>query len=171
MANSLFHKLPDPVADASVKLRTCKCQVVGATAQCVDENNVIYGGLRKKNTKNIKQEMEDQNTARRKRDVQYTDKPTDEDFDMFMRLGTNEESLAKRIKRADSGWGPRKMSIENATRYCNETLAESTVAKLCKESADVDVENLISQCATDVSVSENSDMRIICMCNGTIRRE
>lgn len=97
--------------------------------------------------------MEEENETRRKREIRYTDNPTDEDFDMFMKLSIHDNVSDGRKRSKRSKWGQMQMSIENATRYCNQTLWESKVTKLCKESANVDVDNLISQCATDVAVS------------------
>ena len=87
--------------------------------------------------------------SRKKREirdiVEGSDDLTDEDFRLFHNFG--EIDHHKRSKRSVIS-----ISKENATRYCNEKLAETPVGKLCAKMG-TNVQALVNVCATDIEVS------------------
>ena len=78
---------------------------------------------------------------RQKRDIQFSDEPTDEDFHLFKRA-----PLRKRHKR-DSG----RISKENATYYCEEKISKTKIGKLCAK-LGINVQALVNVCSFDVEV-------------------
>ena len=79
---------------------------------------------------------------RQKRDIQFSDEPTDEDFRLFERT----LPLRKRHKRESE-----RISKENATYYCEEKIAESKIGKLCAK-LGINVQALVNVCSFDVEV-------------------
>ncbi|XP_067041993.1 von Willebrand factor D and EGF domain-containing protein-like isoform X3 [Acropora muricata] len=77
---------------------------------------------------------------RQKRDIQFSDEPTDEDFHFFERT----LPLRKRHKR-DSG----RISKENATNYCEEKISRTKIGKLCAK-LGINVQALVNVCSFDV---------------------
>lgn len=85
---------------------------------------------------------------RDKRDVHYSDDPTEEDFELFKQT----PQLRPRFRRAmQTG----KISKENATRYCAERISETEIGKLCAK-VGVNVQALVNICSADVEVSNLS---------------
>ena len=88
---------------------------------------------------------------RQKRDIQFSDDPTDEDFELF------KQTPPLRMRRRREA---EKISKENATYYCAEKISRTKIGKLCAN-AGVDLQALIDVCAIDVEVSkivENRDL-------------
>ena len=87
--------------------------------------------------------------SRKKREirdmVEGSDDLTDEDFRLY--YNSLETGNHKRSKRSVNS-----ISKENATRYCNEKLAETPVGKLCAKMG-TNVQALVNICATDIEVS------------------
>ena len=80
---------------------------------------------------------------RQKRDIQFSDEPTDEDFRFFERT----LPLHKRHKR-ESG----RISKENATYYCEEKISKTKIGKLCAK-LGINVQALVDVCSFDVEVT------------------
>ena len=87
--------------------------------------------------------------SRKKREirdvVEGSDDLTDEDFRLF--YNSLETDNHKRSKRSVNS-----ISKENATRYCNEKLAETPVGKLCAKMG-TNVQALVNVCSSDIEVS------------------
>ncbi|XP_068693084.1 von Willebrand factor D and EGF domain-containing protein-like isoform X2 [Montipora foliosa] len=77
---------------------------------------------------------------RQKRDIQFSDDPTDEDFVLFKR------TAAVRIRGRREA---EKFSKENATYYCAKRISETKVGKLCAK-VGVDLQALVDVCSMDV---------------------
>ena len=134
--------------------QSCSCsetQNDKHTDECVDGIPVVLaqgflnqgkaGERRKKCHKNI--------ALRKKREirdiVEGSDDLTDEDFRLF--YNSLETDNHKRSKRSVNS-----ISKENATRYCNEKLAETPVGKLCAKMG-TNVQALVNVCSSDIEVS------------------
>ena len=87
--------------------------------------------------------------SRKKREirdiVEGSDDLTDEDFRLF--YNSLETDKHKRSKRSVNS-----ISKENATRYCNEKLADTPVGKLCAKMG-TNVQALVNICSSDIEVS------------------
>lgn len=83
---------------------------------------------------------------RQKRDVHFSDDPTEEDYQLF----TQTRQLRSRLRR-EVPVGP--VSKENATRYCAERISETEIGKLCAK-VGVDVQALVNTCSDDLEVSK-----------------
>lgn len=81
---------------------------------------------------------------RDKRDIHYSDDPTEEDIKLFKQT----PQLRPRFRRAvQNGF----ISQENATRYCAERISETKIGKLCAK-VGVNVQALVNICSVDVKV-------------------
>lgn len=107
--------------------------------------DAAFPTLLRKNTRNLSPE---QLCDRDKRDVHYSDDPTEEDFQLFQQT----PQLRDRIRRG-APVGP--VSKENATRYCAERISETKIGKLCAKMG-VNVQALVNTCSADVEVSKES---------------
>ena len=134
--------------------QSCSCSKVQNdkhTDDCVDGIPVVFvqdflnqgkkGQRIKKCHKNI--------ASRKKREirdiVEGSDDLTDEDFRLFYNsLETHNHKRSKRLVNS--------ISKENATRYCNEKLAETPVGKLCAKMG-TNVQALVNVCSSDIEVS------------------
>ena len=83
---------------------------------------------------------------RDKRDIHYSDDPTEEDFELFKQT----PHLRDRIRREVI---PEPVSKENATRYCAERISETKIGKLCAK-VGVNVQALVNTCSSDIEVSK-----------------
>ena len=134
--------------------QSCSCskeQNDKHTDDCVDGIPVVFaqgffnqgkkGQTIKKCHKNI--------ASRKKREirdiVEGSDDLTDEDFRLF--YNSLETDKHKRSKRSVNS-----ISKENATRYCNEKLADTPVGKLCAKMG-TNVQALVNVCSSDIEVS------------------
>ena len=81
---------------------------------------------------------------RRKRDVYFSDDPTEEDMQSFKQTRFSHHRSRRDVLNG--------ISKENATRYCAERISETKIGKLCAK-VGVDVEVLVQVCAADVEVS------------------
>lgn len=79
---------------------------------------------------------------RQKRDIQFSDEPRDDDFQLFERTLL----LHKRHKRES-----RRISKENATHYCEEKISKTKIGKLCAK-LGINVQALVNVCSFDVEV-------------------
>ena len=89
---------------------------------------------------------------RQKRDVYYSDDPTEEDIYLFQQPS----QLQPRFKR-EVPFG--QVSKDNGTRYCSERISETEIGKLCAK-VGVDVQSLVNTCSADVEVSRIMLFRI-----------
>lgn len=84
---------------------------------------------------------------RDKRDIHYSDDPTEEDFQLFKKT----PQLRARIRREAIA---EAVSKENATRYCAERISETNIGKLCAK-VGVNVQALVNTCSSDIEVSKS----------------
>ena len=84
---------------------------------------------------------------RDKRDVHFSDDPTEEDFQIFKE---STPQMQPRFRRAVQGG---YMSKKNATRYCEERISETEIGKLCIK-IGVNVQGLVDACAADIEVRQ-----------------
>ena len=82
----------------------------------------------------------------KKRDLQWSDDLTEEDYELFME--PLDPEVHKRQKRSIN-----VISKENATRYCSERLAETPIGKMCAK-LGTNVQALVNVCASDIEVSK-----------------
>ena len=82
---------------------------------------------------------------RDKRDVHFSDDPTEEDFQIFKETAPHWQPRFRRAVQA--GY----MSKENATRYCEERISETEIGRLCIK-IGMDVQGLVESCAADIEV-------------------
>lgn len=83
---------------------------------------------------------------RDKRDVHYSDDPTEEEIQIFKQTPL----LQPRFRRASQ---VGQISKENATSYCAERISETEIGKLCAK-VGVNVQALVNTCSADVEVSK-----------------
>ena len=81
---------------------------------------------------------------RDKRDIHFSDEPTDEDLNLFVQTPP---SPRKRHKR-EAG----RISKENATYYCEEKISKTKIGKLCAK-IGINVQALVNACSFDVEVN------------------
>ena len=154
---SYFDTLPADVnsdKDGVENEKSCSCsetQNYTHTKECVDGIPVVLAqGFLKQGTGGQRIKKCQENIASRKkreiRDiVEGSDDLTDEDFRLF--YNSLETHNHKRSKRSVNS-----ISKENATRYCNEKLAETPVGKLCAKMG-TNVQALVNVCSSDIEVS------------------
>ena len=93
---------------------------------------------------------------RDKRDVHFSDDPTEEDFHIFKETASQ---LQPRFRRAVQ---PGYMSKDNATRYCEERISETEIGKLCVK-IGVNVQGLVEACAADIVVRKKTGLVLALM--------
>ena len=154
---SYFDTLPADVnsdKDGVEYEQSCSCsetQNDKHTDDCVDGIPVVLAqGFLNQGTEGQRIKKCHKNIASRKkreiRDiVEGSDDLTDEDFRLFYNsLETHNHKRSKRLVNS--------ISKENATRYCNEKLAETPVGKLCAKMG-TNVQALVNVCSSDIEVS------------------
>ena len=127
--------------------KVCQCDETGQlthTGECTDGIKTLFGlenipDWRKENLNRIK--MCDRST---KRDVEGSDDLTKDDFELFRK--TTETQPRTRQKRSLS-----LVSKENATQYCSEKIAETSVGRLCAK-LGTNVQALVNVCSADIQV-------------------
>ena len=82
---------------------------------------------------------------RKKRDVHFSDDPTEEDMELFKQTRSSHHRRSRREVL-------KEISKENATRYCAERLSDTKIGKLCAQ-VGVNVDVLVHVCAADIQVS------------------
>ena len=142
---SYFDILPPNLGDKIVKYSTaCQCNVNenDARRECKDAFSVAFPTVMK--TKNNFSPM--LLCDRDKRDVHFSDDPTEEDFAIFKKF----PQLQLRFRRAAKAG---RISMANATRYCAERISETEIGKVCAK-VGVNVQALVNTCSADVAVSK-----------------
>jgi len=142
---SYFDILPPDLGDKIVKYATaCKCTKDKNDADQVCQNafSAAFPTVMKKNLSPM------QLCDRQKRDVHFSDDPTEEDFQMFK---DTVSQLQPRFRRAVQAG---HLSKKNATRYCEERISETEIGKLCV-TIGVNVQGLVDACAADVEVRQS----------------
>ena len=132
--------------------QSCSCsetQNEKHTDDCVDGIPVVLAqGFLNQGNNRIKK-CHKNIASRKKRDIRDivagSDDLTDEDFRLF--YNSLETDKQKRSKRSVNS-----ISKENATRYCNEKLADTPVGKLCAKMG-TNVQALVNVCSSDIEVS------------------
>ena len=143
---SYFDTLPPDVQDGDVQYSTaCLCLRAGENdaARCENVFDVAFPTLLKNNM----QRMSPRDLCDRdKRDVDYSDDPTEEDFRLFKQTPQPRPRFRREVPL-----GP--VSKENASRYCAERISETEIGKLCAK-VGVDVHKLVNTCSSDLEVSK-----------------
>ena len=83
---------------------------------------------------------------RDRRDVHFSDDPTEEDFGIFKQF----PQLQLRFRRVVQ---VGQISMANATRYCAERISETEIGKVCAK-VGVNVQALVNACSADIAVSK-----------------
>ncbi|PFX12492.1 von Willebrand factor D and EGF domain-containing protein [Stylophora pistillata] len=139
---SHFDQLPSEINKQDSQLeRACACDETTQKrneTKCVDGVPAFWSlaGIDKFNR--IKRCDNDPN----KRDLQWSDDLTEEDYELF--LEPLDSEAHKRQRRSAN-----VISKENATRYCAERLAETNVGKMCAK-LGTNVQALVTVCASDI---------------------
>ena len=152
---SYFDTLPADVnldKDGVEYEQSCSCsetQNGKHTDDCVDGIPVVLAqGFLNQGNNRIKK-CHKNIASRKKRDIRDivagSDDLTDEDFRLF--YNSLETDKHKRSKRSVNS-----ISKENATRYCNQKLADTPVGKLCAKMG-TNVQALVNVCSSDIEVS------------------
>ena len=146
-SESFFDTLPPDVEDGLVTYSiACLCPKDGenTTTGCENVFDAAFPTLLNTNMNNF---SPTQLCDRDKRDVHYSDDPTEEDFQLFKQT----PQLRDRIRR---GAIAETVSKENATRYCAERISETKIGKLCAK-IGVNVQALVNTCSSDVEVCKS----------------
>ncbi|XP_068690355.1 uncharacterized protein [Montipora foliosa] len=135
---SYFDVLPPHVNDTKVDYSdACQC-VDGATghgnADCVNAFDVAFPTVNEQNLSPMFL------CDRQKRDIQFSDDPTDEDFELFKQTPPLRMRRRREVK---------KITKENATDYCAERISETKIGKLCAK-VGVDLQALVDVCSMDI---------------------
>jgi len=140
---SFFDTLPPDVEDGVVEYsRACLCpKGEPGPTRCQNVFDAAFPTLLNTNMNNF---SPTQLCDRDKRDVHYSDDPTEEDFQLFKQT----PQLRDRIRREAIA---EPVSKENATRYCAERISETKIGKLCAK-VGVNVQALVNTCSSDVEV-------------------
>lgn len=144
---SFFDTLP-PDVDAGVveysKACLCPKDRAGGAQGCKNVFDAAFPTLFNTKMRNF---SPTQLCDRDKRDIHYTDDPTEQDFQLFKQT----PMLRDRIRREAIA---EPVSKENATRYCAERISETKIGMLCAK-VGVNVQALVNTCSSDVQVSKN----------------
>lgn len=137
---SFFDILPPPINDVDATYAfVCTC--IDKKTECGENPfNVPTFMLDKKTAFNLCDSLT-------KREIQYSDDLTDDDYDLFRRPFPTK--IRHRFKRTLPA---PVVSKENASYYCTQKIAETKVGRLCAK-AGVDVQALVDSCTVDISVS------------------
>ena len=145
---SFFDTLPSDVQDGDIQYsKACLCPKIGEDIKpkCRSVSEEAFPSLFKKKMKPVTPTSPTNSCDRQKRDVHYSDNPTEEDMQSFRET----PQLHSRLRReVELGSVPK----ENATRYCAERISETKIGKLCAK-IGVNVQALVNTCSADVEVS------------------
>lgn len=135
---SYFDVLPPPVSAYTVEYsEACECKPNAQQGECNNAFKIAFPTLTAQKTSPMFL------CDRDKRDIHFSDEPTDEDFNLFKRALPSR----KRHKR-EAG----RISKENATYHCEERISKTKIGKLC-EKIGIDVQALVNACSFDVEVN------------------
>ena len=142
---SFFDSLPPHINDTKANYAlTCSCEDDNETG---DKNELCKFNLRLPSFLRTNFTTFNLCDRKKKRDIHYSDDLTDNDYELFKK--TDGPGYQGRSRRALPN---PVVSLENATRYCSEKIADAKVGKLCSK-VGVDVPALVDSCALDISVS------------------
>lgn len=147
-SQSLFETVPpcdvEPVCDSSeLEMDRCECKRDGGAMSItcnldLTRRNDINGQGYDDRTNEVAE------SSRKKRDLVYSD-------DVIYLYDDYEPEGDFHLTRTKRSLNT-KMSLENATAYCRETILNTAAAKVCLEIAGVNASSAIHSCATDLQV-------------------
>ena len=139
---SFFDILPPQVEDYEVQYTTaCRCRKRdGENQVCENAFDVAFPTVLKKNLSPMFL------CDRQKRDVLFSDEPTEEDIQLFKQTPLSRHRSRREVVT--------KISTEDPVRYCAERISETKIGKLCAK-VGVNVQALVSVCSDDIEVSYN----------------
>lgn len=143
---SYFDQLPPEINKKGPLIeKACACDETtdkGKTTKCADDGIPVFFPSTQNDRFNRIKKCD---RTPEKRDLQWSDDLTEEDYELFMK--PLDPEAHKRQKRSVN-----VISKENATRYCAERLAETPVGKMCAK-LGTNVQALVNVCASDIEVS------------------
>lgn len=141
---SYFSRLPNPTDQYTGTLdfeEACSCDENNGVKECVEGIPVVARAMNFE--RNVFNRMKTCNRDPT-RDVEGSDELTEEDFQLFGE--PIETKSGKRMKRS-----PISVSTDEASIYCAEQIANTTVGKLC-DNIGTDVQSLVDICSADIKV-------------------
>ena len=142
-AKSLFETVPlcnDDSCDGSeLEMDRCKCtkMSIECNLTLTQRNNINGEGYEDRTNVFV-------DSCRKKRDLIYSD----DVIYLYDDYEPQGDIHLTRMKRSLNA----KISLENATAYCKETLLNTAAAKVCLEISGVNASNAIHSCAADLQV-------------------
>ena len=135
-------------------MNLCTCRMVpGKPERDCDGGNAVNSNAPPGTQHDVTQQMIDNGTGRRRREVQYSDDIIDYELGRES-LNVDFESMDKfhpRFKRAAS-----VMSKENATSICNNLIFGTKAGQVCKEIPGTNLTISVQQCILDLQVLQNT---------------
>ena len=145
--NSLFHIVPncneEACDDSQLEMDRCECQRERTGQMSITCNLTLrqFNSLGGEGN-DITGEVEE--NSRKKRDLVYSDD--------ISYLYDNEEPKRNIPHQRSRRTVNTKMSLENATEYCQNAILNTAAAKVCLEISGVNASNAIEACAADLQV-------------------
>ena len=142
LGQSFFDTLPPQVPNSKIQYsKACLCSKKSEYGShvCQEVSEAAFPTVVKRNY--VPMSLCD----RQKRDLHYSDDPTEEDFQFFQQT----PHWKPRIRRDVPN---KQVSKKNATRFCEERISETDIGKLCGK-VGVNVQALVNTCSIDVVVS------------------
>ena len=146
---SFFDVLPSPINDAGVRYDIpCSCDRTDADGnpECIEELPTHYFNILDQQGRVVVPSST--GSKRKKRNVEYSDDLTDEDFDLFQRLNFG-SGVHNRLRRAAPAIS--RFSKKNATAYCTKLIADTKIGKSCAKVGS-NVQALVNSCSVDLEV-------------------
>lgn len=159
---SFFDVLPTPINDAGVRYDIpCSCDKKDedGNPECIEELPTHYFNILDQQGRVVIPSGSD-GVGRKKRNVEYSDDLTDEDFELFQRLHFD-SGVHNRLRRAAPAISP--FSKKNATHYCKKLIADTNIGKSCAKVGS-NVQALVNSCSIDLEVKKFPFRFFDCCC-------
>ena len=146
-SKSLFHIVPPCVDEicrnAELNMDRCVCTKTGGAMSIRCNLELMqFNSINNHGFTDMTDEFE--NSNRKKRDLVYSDD--------IIYLYDDEEPEGNMYQSRQKRAVNPKMSLENATEYCQKTILNTAAAKVCLEISGVNASNAIQSCAADLQV-------------------